>query len=470
MSLVGQKDRLSKESLALIVVALTACANLFDGAFQFDDGHTLFENPHVDRWQIFVGHLTHMVRPVLYATFLIDRALYGESPMGYHLVNLLLHLGSGLLLYRILSRAVRKEAVRIPFWASLVFLVHPIQTEAVTYISGRASGLMSFFYLLALFLYINASEAQDSPKAYRLYLHAAVGSFVLSLGSKETAMTFPLVLLLRDTVVSRLSGRRLGTAILSRHLPFWIVLLVAGVWAWSHPRYSALMHFSFSFRPFWENVLSQVHATGYAMLLFFCPWNQNFDHDLAQFHSIDQWPLPLDLLSLGGLATVACVTLRRLPLFSFGIMWFFIQCLPTAVIPRADLLSERNLYLASIGFILATVVCAVRLAKWLTKAAGADRIMPVGSYAAGGIVVIVLSIFTFQRNALYRDQVSLWTDTVAKSPQKARPHNNLGHAYALLGEWDRAIDEFRIAAQLDPDYALAQKNLRDAYLHRVGRR
>jgi tetratricopeptide (TPR) repeat protein len=151
-------------------------------------------------------------------------------------------------------------------------------------------------------------------------------------------------------------------------------------------------------------------------------------------------------------------------------MWFFIQCLPTAVIPRADLLSERNLYLASIGFILATVVCAVRLAKWLTKAAGADRIMPVGSYAAGGIVVIVLSIFTFQRNALYRDQVSLWTDTVAKSPQKARPHNNLGHAYALLGEWDRAIDEFRIAAQLDPDYALAQKNLRDAYLHRVGRR
>jgi len=84
--------------------------------------------------------------------------------------------------------------------------------------------------------------------------------------------------------------------------------------------------------------------------------------------------------------------------------------------------------------------------------------------------MIVLSTFTYQRNTLYRDQLSLWTDTVAKSPHKARPHNNLGHAFALLGEWDRAIDEFRIAAQLDSDYVLAQDNLRDAYLHRVGRR
>jgi hypothetical protein len=454
----------------LFVVTLAAYAGIFQGAFQFDDVHALFENPHLDRWQTFVGHLDHMVRPVLYATFFIDRTLYGESPMGYHLLNLVLHLGSGLFIYRILIRAVTQDARQIPFWTSLVFLVHPIQTEAVTYVSGRASGLMSFFYLLALFLYIHASEVQDIPKAYRRYLSGAIASFVLALGSKETAMTFPLVLLLWDTVIHRLSGRSLRTAILSRHLPFWIVLLLAGLWVCSHPRYSALMHFSFNLRPLWENVLSQMHATSYAILLLFCPWNQNFDHDLAQFHSIAQWPLPLDLFLLGGLAAAASLTVRRLPLLSFGIMWFFIQCLPTAVIPRADLLSERNLYLASIGLILATVVCGVRLAQWLREVALVHRIRPVGSYAIAVAIVIVLSTFTYQRNTLYRDQLSLWTDTVAKSPHKARPHNNLGHAFALLGEWDRAIDEFRIAAQLDSDYVLAQDNLRDAYLHRVGRR
>jgi lipoprotein NlpI len=76
---------------------------------------------------------------------------------------------------------------------------------------------------------------------------------------------------------------------------------------------------------------------------------------------------------------------------------------------------------------------------------------------------------TFQRNALYRDPILLWSDTIKKSPQKARPHNNLGHAYALRDDWERAIEEFRIAVQLDPDYAFAKKNLRDAYLHQVGR-
>ena len=85
-------------------------------------------------------------------------------------------------------------------------------------------------------------------------------------------------------------------------------------------------------------------------------------------------------------------------------------------------------------------------------------------------LVFLLSAFTYQRNLLYSDEVSLWSDTVLKSPAKARPHNNLGHAYAMHGEWDDAIEEFRIAAQLDPDYALARKNLHDAYLHVVGRK
>jgi len=468
--LIVTHSRVASYSAALLLLAVTlaAYAGVFQGAFQFDDVHTILENPHLDRWQTFIGHLDHMVRPVLYATFLIDRALYGESPMGYHLLNLLLHLGSGLFIYWILTRAVTEDTLGLPFWASLLFLIHPIQTETVTYISGRASGLMSFFYLLALFFYIKAEEVQDVPKTYRLYLLGAMASFVLSLGSKETAMTFPLALLLWDMVIYRLRGASLRAPILSRHLLFWIVLLLAAGWVWIHPRYSTLAQFSFTLRPLWDNLLSEVHAAAYALMLFFCPWKQNFDHDLPVFHSLFQWPLPLDVLILGGLSTAALIAMRRLPLFSFGIMWFFIQLLPTTLIPRADLLSERNLYLASIGFIPAMVVLVARLTERLMTVATSPRVR-FGSNVIAVIIVLVLCLFTYQRNVLYRDQVSLWTDTVAKSPQKARPHNNLGHAYALLGDWDRAIEEFRTAAQLDPDYTLAKKNLRDAYLHLVGR-
>ena len=455
--------------MLLIVVTLGAHANTFGGNFQFDDFSTILENPHLDQWRTFVGHLDHMVRPALYATFLLDQSLYGTSASGYHLLNLLLHLGSGLLVYRILTRAVTEETRHVPFWTALLFLVHPITTETVTYISGRASGLMAFFYLLAFFLYIKASGQRDHDHVRRLYVACAIASYLLSLGSKETAMTFPLALLLWDLLIRQLRGASLRAAVLSRHLPLWIVLLAVAAWAWWHPRYSVLAQFSFTLRPLWDNFLSEVHAVTYALILFLCPWKQNFDHDLPEFHSLFQWPIPLDLLLLFGLAAVALVAVRRLPLLTFGIGWFFVQLLPTSLIPRADLLSERNLYLASIGLVLAIIVLCSRLMQWLATVLPRPQIVRFGASGLAALLVLVLCLFTYQRNMLYRDQVSLWSDTVHKSPNKARPHNNLGHGYAMQDNWDRAIEEFRTAAKLDPDYALAQKNLLDAYLHQVGR-
>jgi tetratricopeptide (TPR) repeat protein len=239
--------------------------------------------------------------------------------------------------------------------------------------------------------------------------------------------------------------------------------------AWWHPRYSALAQFSLGIRPLWDNLVSELHAIAYALLLFFCPWNQTFDHDLPVLHSLFQWPLPLELLLVGGLATSAFLLARHHPLFSFGIGWFFVQLLPTSLIPRNDLLSERNLYLASIGILLAAVILGSRLTYWLTKALPRHRLVQIGAGSLGLAAVLTLCVMTFQRNELYRDPVLLWSDTVEKSPNKARPHNNLGHAYAMQDDWDRAIEEFRTAARLDPDYELAQKNLRDAYLHQVGR-
>ena len=453
----------------LVTVTVATYVGALHGAFQYDDLFTILINPHLDRWDTFVGHLDHMVRPLLYATFLFDRSLYGNSPAGYHLLNLLLHLGSGLLVYRILTRAVTEETTPIPFLTALLFLIHPIQTETVTYISGRASGLMAFWYLLAFFLYIKRSEFQDDRRVSQLYLFGAVTSFLLSLASKETAITFPLILLLWDSLVLRLRGASLRAAIRSHHLPFWIILFVVGLAVWNHPRYTALAQFSLGIRPLWDNLLSELHATTVALLLFFSPWKLNFDHDLPMLHSLVQWPLSLDLLLIGGLATSAFFFARRLPLLSFGIGWFFMQLLPTSLIPRNDLLSERNLYLASIGLLIAVAVLGSLLAHRLTKLLQRPRLVEIGTASLALAAALSLCLMTFQRNELYRDPVLLWSDTVEKSPQKARPHNNLGHAYLLRDDWDRAIEEFRIAARLDPDYALAQKNLRDAYLHQVGR-
>lgn len=455
--------------IVLIAMTLIAHTNILQGDFQFDDIPAIQGNAHLTSWKVFAGHLDHMVRPVLYGTFLLDHALYGREPAGYHLLNLFLHLGSGLLVYRILTQAVADSTSTVPFWTALLFLTHPMTTETVAYISGRASGLMTFFYLLAILLYLKAVEHQHARYVLCLCMAGAVAAFLLALGSKETAATLPLVLLLWDLVIRRLRGVLLRDTIVSCHLPFWFVLLFAGGWAWYHPRYADLAAVSFQLRPLWDNMLSEAHAAVYAVWLFFRPWKQNFDHDMPEFHSIFQWPLPFDLLLLGGLTTIAVVAARRFPLVSFGMGWFLVQLLPTSLIPRADLLSERNLYLASFGLMLTLATLGSRLMQWLTASLPGFRMPRQSAMGVTVAVVLLLCLWTYQRNQLYQDRLSLWSDTVSKSPNKARPHNNLGHAYAMQGEWDRAIEEFRVAAQLDPDYVRAHHNLRKAYLHEVGR-
>ncbi len=445
-------------------------ANSFLGDFQFDDFATILENPHLARWEIFIGHLDHMVRPALYATFLFDWALYADSAWGYHVINVGLHLVSGLLVYRIILRARTDEVSSIAFWAAILFLVHPLATETVTYLSGRASGLMTCFYLLAFLLYLKGTEEGSREGKHRVWYAGAMLVFLLAMASKETAITFPLVLLLWDVLVRRLHGRALRAVFLSYHLPFWMIVMVMGVALWMHPRYVYLADFSLHIRPIWENVFSQVHAVSYALLLFIAPWKQSFDHDLAPFHSVFQWPLVFDLTVLSGLAVAAVLSMRRFPLAAFGIGWFFLQLLPTnSVIPRNDLLSERNLYLPSVGLFIAAVMIGLALFNWVFRETSSLPWVRTVFRSFGLAWVLALCLLTVQRNALYQDPVLLWSDTVRKSPQKARPHNNLGHSYALQGDWKHAIEEFRVALTLKPDYILAQENLRDAYLFHVGR-
>ena len=166
--------------------------------FHYDDSLTILENQHLSDWHTFISHLDHMVRPVLYASFLVDRLLYGFEPAGYHALNILP------------ARRFNDSRLRDPqdgrgrrrndsLWTALIFAIHPIATETVTYISGRASGLMAFFYLFALFLYVRAWDVPASRRPVSRW--AALGLWILSIGSKETAVTLPLILPLGDALV-----------------------------------------------------------------------------------------------------------------------------------------------------------------------------------------------------------------------------------------------------------------------------
>jgi tetratricopeptide (TPR) repeat protein len=286
-------------------------------------------------------------------------------------------------------------------------------------------------------------------------------SFVLALLSKEAAVTLPCALLLWH-IVFRQGAPDHRSYSWRLHLPFWAVLLLGLGFAWSHPRYAYLAHLRLEIRPIYENLLTQVNAVAYALSLFFLPTRLNFDHDLAVFHSFFQWPTPLSLLLLGGLMAAAVWSLRRAPFFSFGILWFFIQILPTnSVVPRYDILSERNLYLPSLGIFLSVVALSVHLAPKLTISS--PTLAPAVIKAASLLVIAGLFVSTVSRNRIYRDQLTFWADAVRKSPQKARTHNNLGYAYFLAGDLDSAMEEFRTALSLNRDLVSAQQNLLDVW-------
>ena len=460
-----------RSGLLLGVLALTAYAGAWQGDFQFDDMPTILENPHFDGWRTFVGHLDHLIRPVLAATFLADRALYGESPVGYHLLNLLLHLASGWLVFAVVKRAALTESRSVPLLTALVFLVHPIQTETVTYISGRATGLMAFWYLLALFLYLKATgECKGLWQAAWFHLAASL-SFLCALGAKETAVTFPAALWLWEMTIGRARSVESGRRAFTSHPVYWLLLAGVGLWAWSHPRYQALAQFSATLRPPVEQGLSELHAVWYSVALVVFPWLQSFDHDLPSMTSVTQWPAPVDLAALLAFVLAIVLLVRRGDhLLTFALGWWALQMLPAhSLVARADLLSERNLYLPVFGLVLAMTVAAMRVLARYGGDGEAGRIVTMAGRSAAVMIVCLCIVLTAQRNRLYQDPVLLWEDTVRRSPSKARPHNNLGHAYALAGRWELAIEEFRMAARINPDYPVAQENLRKAYLHQVGR-
>ncbi len=364
------------------MVAVTTYVGAFSGTFQYDDLFTILINPHLNGWNTFADHLDHMVRPVLYATFLIDRSLYGTSASGYHLLNLLLHLGSGMLVFLIVTRAVNEVTRHIPFWTALLFLIHPIQTETVTYISGRASGLMAPVVPTgALPVHQSIGGHKRSGDRQSCIRPPPFSVSCWSVASKEPAVTFPLALAAVGR--GRTPARQVPRFVLRwcrTILPFWLIGIVVGVVAWQHPRYADLAQFSLRYPPILGQhaertprrhiravLVLSVHGSRISITIFLCSIPYSSGRCLS------------NSCCGAGLAMAAFVSVRRLPLFTFGIGWFVLQMIPTTVIPRNDLLSERNLYLASIGILLVVVVLGSGLTHWLTKVRQRPRLVRIGA-------------------------------------------------------------------------------------------
>jgi len=326
---------------------------------------------------------------------------------------------------------------------------------------------MTCAYLAAFLLFLEARGAEPGSRRQLVTLAWGMVCLALSLLAKEVAIVFPALLLLYEAVLGRPQRAGRAALLLRVHLPLSAVVALYLTYAAFHERYAFLFQYSLRLRDWTDNLLTQANTVAYAMTLFVRPAQLNFDHDLPLYTSALQGPTPWSIATLTGLVVAALLLARRAPLVAFGILWFFLHLLPTnSILPRYDLLSERNLYLPSIGLYLAATASAIAITRRLSARVASVGV--AGWVASGGRVVagsmlaaLALGLvgLTLSRNALYADPVAFWSDAVAKSPHKARPHTNLGQAWYEAGDLERALEQFRIALALDPLDRVAQQNL-----------
>jgi tetratricopeptide (TPR) repeat protein len=496
----------------IIIVAIIGYANTFQFPFYFDDQSSITDNPAIHSLSAFFGKnggydfLPNRV--VGYLTFALNYQVGGDNVVGYHVVNLLIHIMNGLLVYALVRLTQRtpffegqgtemqglgtgdwglrtqnsklKTQNFIPFFTALLFVSHPIQTQAVTYIVQRLTSLATFFYLAALVCHVRwrlarQAGAQFVSRPVLPWWLLSLSWAVLAMKTKEIAFTLPLTALLYEFAffgrprlrqLPELAPLLLTLAIIP--LTMLNILKPAGEVLSDVSKATVAQ----SALTRWEYLNTQFNVIVTYLRLLLFPVNQNLDYDYPISSSLLEPGIALSLLLLLGILGLAVwlwragsntnspFTIHFSPLFrlpAFGIFWFFLTlAVESGIIPIADVIVEHRLYLPSVGFFLAVTAGGSLLAEKL-KLSGRTA----GVVLAG--VVLLLTGATYSRNEVWRDWITLWSDTARKSPNNPRAFNCLGVGYQRQNHHEEAIREFLTSIRIFPEYAEGYYNLGVSY-------
>lgn len=461
--------------LLLAFLATLIYSNTFSVPFYFDDKYNIVGNA----WIKDPSNLLDFsgTRYVGFLTFALNYHFGRLHIFGYHLINLLIHILNGFLVCRLvllLFRAVHgspstaddnsqlmtrnsqlASAPWIALATALLFITHPIQTQAVTYIVQRFASLVTLFYLLTVVCYLKWRLAAPDTRGRYLWYTGAFLSTILAMKTKENGFTLPLMLLLVEFVFFRPLNKKRWLALIPFLLTLPIIPLSRGAalgdgeaegFAYDTTEIS---RFDYLFTQF------RVIVTYFRLLVL--PINQNLDYDYPVFRSFFIPSVFASFLFLSFLLGLAVYLLWKTKsrLIAFGILWFFLTLsVESSIIPIKDVIFEHRLYLPSIGIFLILSVLI------LGRKPGRSLVWRVVGL---GAIILASSVITYQRNLVWQDEVTFWQDVVSKAPKKTRPHGNLGDAYEERGRYEAAIQEYLLVLKLEPNNIKAYNNLGIAY-------
>ena len=450
----------------ILIASFAVYSNTLFNNFVYDDTDQVVKNP----WITDVRHLpeiftapvwgfqnmgpTNYYRPMMHAIYMLTYYLFGLKPWGFHLVNLLFHTGVSVLIFLMASKLLVKyfpstsnKSLLLPsFLASILFITDPIHTEAVAWVAGLPDLSFAFFYLLSFYFFMLYDEGFKAG-----YIISLV-SFLFSCFSKEPALTLPVMLVVYDATFG--TKRDKPMAIISRCIPY---LVVAGF-------YMALrVHALKSFVP--AETYSGVSSYQYVINIFplfaeylkdlLFPFNLNFWHRFLPINSLSGARGMLAVTVTAAFLAAVSASARKNRMIFVCLLFILVPLSPAFYIKGigAKPYAERYLYLPSFGFVMLLALSF----SWLS------RKMPRQSLAIGLMGLALAGLYskqTIERNFIWKNDLSLFTDTAKRCPDCEFPRGLLGNALLAAGRYDEAIEQFRvITLKLDPGSVQAYKSL-----------
>jgi protein O-mannosyl-transferase len=464
---MAQKEKKISLWIIFSIIAVTGTliySNMFGAGFCFDDGKDIVYNKMIrDLWAFDHIWQIHFSRFIPVWTFALNYQISKLDPFGFHLFNIVVHILASFVVFLLVQVTFKtpvmqknksgslnsldsKEPSLFALFASLIFLCHPIQTQAVSYLVQRSASMAALFYLAAVYFAVRARLKYDK----RFYVLAFVSAFA-AVFSKENAFTLPFSLLLYEVCFLSLKHETLKKRVMY-YWPFFIPLIVV-YFSVFHSRVishgvGATMSADTSMSH-WTYLLTEFNVIRTYLRLLFIPVGQNVDYDYPMANSLAE---PLTLFSVTlvvALGILGLILFRKNRLASFGILWFFLTLsLEAGIIRIKDVIFEHRLYLPMFGF---AVVLTTLLVQWVKS-----KKVLIYVFSA---VLVIFSMLTFYRNKVWQSEVTLWEDIVKKSPGKARSHGNLGNAYMTEGRIEEAKVLIRKAIEIDDSYPEAHFNL-----------
>jgi Flp pilus assembly protein TadD len=467
--------------LAPLLVALVTLAAflpaLHNQFVNWDDEENLLNNPHYRglgwtqlRWMWTTFHAGHWI-PLTWMTFGLDYLLWGMKPFGYHLTSLLLHAANAVVFY-FLAREILTSALPGPAerghalavsagCAALLFAIHPLRVESVAWATERRDVLSGLFYLLTILVYLRACERETRG---RRWYWLAVGFFACALLSKSMAVSLPVVLLLLDVYPLRRLGGTTGwrgepaRRVYIEKLPFVLLAAAASAVAFlAGARNMAALD--------QLGVLGRLAISAYGLSFYL--WKMVVPLNLSPLYvpplTVNPWATPF-LLSYALVLAITAIALslrRRLPGLPAAWVAYVVILLPVLGIFQngPQITADRYSYLAALGW--AILAGAGLLSCWRARGRskrGTPTTFPRAGLAVPVCVVVGLGVLTWNQVQVWHDSERLWTHTVAIDPNSPIPQNGLGNELADQGKVAEAIEHYRQALQLRPDYPEAHYN------------